>query len=207
MNDPIQPAVISAALGVSGPIGNVRANWPLIYAALQKQSIDDVATQIAAIATVGVETGCFSPIKERGGPAYFTKMYEANLEEAKRLGNSNVGDGPLFRGRGYIQITGRTNYTNYGREIGVDLCSDPDQALDPEVAGHVLAIYFRDHRIPSFAALGKWESVRRSVNGGLNGWASFLSYVQDLSKAIALTSGGAEPKPAETIGVIGDVQT
>jgi len=203
----IKPETIAQALGAYGPIENVRANWTYIEAALSKHGIDDLPTQIACLATVAVETGCFSPIKERGGPAYFAKMYEANAHEAKMLGNTQVGDGARFRGRGFVQITGRANYANYGRAIGVDLIADPDRALDPKIAAEILAIYFRDHKIPALAAAGKWETVRRKVNGGLNNWARFLSYVQELSRVCMSTSvdtaaiAVAENKPVEAIGL------
>jgi predicted chitinase len=177
MIDPINPELISAALGIYGPIANVRTNWPLIESALERETIDSIPCRIAAIATVAVETGSFLPIKERGGPAYFTKMYEGRAD----LGNTEPGDGAKFKGRGYIQITGRLNYTNYGRAIGVDLAENPDLALDPAVAAHVLALYFRQKNIPQLATLAKWESVRKRVNGGLNGWARFLEYVTALS--------------------------
>lgn len=180
MIDPTQPELISQALGVYGPIENVRANWPLVQAAIDKETIDSIPCRIAAIATVAVETGNFSPIKERGGPAYFTKMYGGRAD----LGNTEPGDGAKFRGRGYIQITGRLNYTNYGREIGVDLVVNPDLALDPAIAAHVLALYFRQRNIPRLAEAGKWESVRRRVNGGLNNWSRFLGYVTALSTAL-----------------------
>jgi Chitinase class I len=180
MIDPTQPELISQALGVYGPLENVRANWPLIAAAIDKQTIDSLPCRIAAIATVAVETGNFSPIKERGGPAYFTKMYEGRVD----LGNTEPGDGAKFRGRGYIQITGRLNYTNYGKAIGVDLVGNPDLALDPAIAAEILALYFRQRNIPRLAELAKWESVRRRVNGGLNNWARFLEYVTALSLAM-----------------------
>lgn len=180
MIDPTQPEQISHALGVYGPLENVRANWPLIQAAIEKQEIDSLPCRIAVLATVAVETGNFSPIKERGGPAYFTKMYEGRSD----LGNTEPGDGAKFRGRGYIQITGRLNYTNYGKAIGVDLVGNPDLALDPAIAAEVLALYFRQRNIPRLAELAKWESVRRRVNGGLNNWARFLEYVTALSLAL-----------------------
>ena len=211
MTEPIKPETISAVLGSAGPDIAVRQNWPLLFAALTKNSIDDLSTQIAVIATVGVETGCFAPIKERGGPAYFTKLYEGRAD----LGNLQPGDGARFRGRGYVQITGRANYVEYGRAIGVDLAGNPDLALDAAVAAEVLALYFRNRNIPKLAGAGKWESVRRKVNGGLNGWARFLQYVQDLSKASAIahvdtmTLAAAEQKPVddiEQLGLVGDVQ-
>jgi hypothetical protein len=190
--DSIQPETISAVLGPFGPLDNVRANWPLIDRALELNELSSLPTKIAAIATVAVETGRFSPIRERGGPAYFTKNYEGRAD----LGNTQAGDGAKFFGRGYIQITGRSNYTNYGRAIGVDLCADPDLALDPERAAEILAIYFRDHKIPALADAGKWEAVRRRVNGGLNGWDRFSAYVDGLSKIL----------PIAKAAVVGDVQ-
>jgi predicted chitinase len=194
MIDPIQPEVISATLGFCGPLDNVRANWPLIENALERHGIDSLATRIAAIATVAVETGRFSPIRERGGPAYFTKNYEGRVD----LGNNQPGDGAKFFGRGYIQITGRGNYTEYGRQIGVDLIANPELALDPAIGAQVLALFFRAKNIPRLADAGKWEAVRRRVNGGLTGWDRFSSYVGELSKALQL---------AETpVSVGGDVQ-
>lgn len=181
MSEPIKPETIAQALGIYAPIENVRANWPLIESALDRHELTSLPTKIAAIATVGVETGRFSPIRERGGPAYFTKNYEGRAD----LGNTETGDGAKFFGRGYIQITGRSNYTNYGRAIGVDLIATPDLALDPAIGAEVLALFFRAKNIPMLADAGKWESVRRRVNGGLNGWDRFSAYV-DALKALTL---------------------
>lgn len=190
MSEPIKAETISDVLGPYGHIENVRENWPLIFAALRKLSIDDTATQIATIATVGVETGRFAPIRERGGPAYFQKLYDGRAD----LGNVNAGDGAKFYGRGYVQITGRSNYTNYGREIGVDLVATPDRALEPGIGAEILALFFRDKRIPALAEAGKWETVRRRVNGGLNGWDRFSAYVAGLSKALTVVVGDVEIK-------------
>ncbi len=195
--DDITPELISKCLGPYGPIDNVRSNWPLMLAALQKHTVCDLATCIAAIATVAVETGNFSPIKERGGPAYFTKLYEENVKRAADLGNTQPGDGAKFRGRGFVQITGRANYTNYGRAIGVDLIDNPDRALEPGIAAEVLALFFRDRKIPGAAALGKWETVRRRVNGGLTGWDRFSAYVGALCSS--LTFVPAQPPAPTTV--------
>jgi hypothetical protein len=211
MTEPIKSASIVLALGAAAYQDAILENWPLVFAALEVHGIDEIPTQIAAIGTVAVETGRFSPIKEKGGPAYFTKLYEGRED----LGNLQEGDGPLFRGRGYIQITGRANYTDYGREIGADLVGNPDLALDPAIAAEVLAIYFKNKGIPALAAAGKWEAVRRRVNGGLNGWARFLEVVTALQQVVALSQVGntavasAEQKPADpsaTPDVIGDVE-
>lgn len=64
----------------------------------------------------------------------------------KDLGNTEAGDGWKYRGRGFIQLTGRDNYNRYGKRIGVDLIADPDLANDPKVAAKLAAEYFADKK-------------------------------------------------------------
>ena len=59
------------------------------------------------------------PINERGSSDYFHK-YDADTPLGHRLGNTQDGDGFRFRGRGYVQITGRSNYDNSGGLIGLN---------------------------------------------------------------------------------------
>ena len=46
------------------------------------------------------------------------------------LGNRGAPDGNTFKGRGFVQVTGRNNYAKYGPLVGADLISQPDLALD-----------------------------------------------------------------------------
>jgi predicted chitinase/SH3-like domain-containing protein len=165
------PQQIANVLG--SPVGNVAANWPLLQAALVARGIGDRPVQIAAIATVGVETGSFRPIPEFDGGF----QYEGRAD----LGNTEPGDGPRYKGRGYIQLTGRANYRSYGQELDIDLEGSPDLALNPDTAGKVFAAYFVNTGIPNLARAGQWQTVRRRVNGGDNGMADFLSFVNGLS--------------------------
>lgn len=59
-------------------------------------------------------------------------------EGRKDLGNIRAGDGPRFKGRGYVQLTGRRNYQVFGRLLFLDLESHPDLASKPEVALKIL---------------------------------------------------------------------
>lgn len=102
----------------------------------------------------------------------------------QQLGNVHPGDGAKYHGRGYIQLTGRSNYRNYGARIGINLEESPDLALDPAIAAMILCLYFKDRDICSMAIRHDWQAVRRAVNGGLNGWAEFHHYVSTLLEII-----------------------
>jgi len=86
------------------------------------------------LAQIKHETGgLFQPITERGSKEYFNK-YEPDTQIGKNLGNRHIGDGYLYRGRGFLQVTGRENYRKFSDLIMVDLISNPDKALDPTIS-------------------------------------------------------------------------
>ncbi len=104
------------------------AGWPLAHAAY-------------ALATAHHETAQWKHLKELGGDAYFKRMYDkagGRPHIAEQLGNTEAGDGVKFAGRGFVQLTGRTNYRKAGSAIGVDLLKEPDKAEEPAVAARIL---------------------------------------------------------------------
>lgn len=177
--------------------------WPTILAALRAEEIDSEATQIAAAATLYAEVGAeFAPIGERYPASadpyqYFEGKYGMQTSVGKKLGNTSPGDGYKFRGRGFIQLTGRSNYSQYGKRIGVDLLNDPDAALTPYNAARIFAAYFKDRGVVSAAAAGDWPNVRRLVNGGLNGWTDFKTIVDRL-----LSSAPPPPSGIPTVPTV-----
>lgn len=195
MND-FQSIAIAHAIGASTP--NVALYWPLIRKALALKGINSRYALAAAIATVRVEaTSKFAPISELGNAEYFKVHYEDNKRLAAQLGNRRVGDGALFHGRGFVQITGRANYAKYGKLIGVDLVANPELANKPEVAAAIFATYFHDHGVNVWAdkagaaktstdRIRCWQMTRKLVNGGLNG---FPLYMQALEAVLALPFG------------------
>lgn len=95
----------------------------------------------------------------------------ANSIYGDRMGNSEPGDGWKYRGRGFIQLTGKENYARASKALGVDLVDDPDQvAADPEMAA-ASALYFwkANKRIGERAKEGDVAGVRKIVNGGTIG--------------------------------------
>lgn len=92
-----------------------------------------------------------------------TILYENRAD----LGNDQPGDGYRYHGRGYLQFTGRDNYTRYGERFGIDLAGNPDQAADPETAARLAIAYWRD-RVPETSRTDAREAGR-IINGGDNG--------------------------------------
>ena len=74
--------------------------------------------------------------------AFFNRIYGGQFAIGKQLGNTKPNDGYDYRGRGFNQNTGRANYANISKRIGVDLVSNPDKMNDPAIAAEALAIYF-----------------------------------------------------------------
>jgi hypothetical protein len=72
-----------------------------------------------------------------GPEAYFNKVYDG------RMGNTVPGDGFKYRGRGFIQITGKYMYERVGKMIGVDLVQNPDLANEPEIAAKIIPAFFK----------------------------------------------------------------
>lgn len=160
----------------SAKLSDIDAGWNGCFAALQKYSMADVLTQIGMLANVRAEVGSFLPVKEYGGDAYYTRMYEGRAD----LGNTVPGDGARYCGRGFIQLTGRANYHTYGGLIGQDLEGNPDLAMDPAIAAEVLAVYARARGIQAACAERNWRQVRIAVNGGLNGYDVYIGAVNTL---------------------------
>ena len=155
------------------PLEDCKVYLPGILAAMQKYDILDAKVLIGILATIRIETGGFKPVHEWGGESYW-KRYEERAD----LGNVNPGDGIKYHGRGYIQLTGRANYSTYGKKLGVDLEGDPDLAMDPEISALVLACYFEERGVADAARDGDWRRVRKLVNGGYHGWDVFSKYVE-----------------------------
>jgi len=117
------------------------------------------------MAQIAHESGKFKYLTEIGGKSYFNKY-----EGRKDLGNTQVGDGYKFRGRGYIQVTGRANYTLLSKDTGIDFVNNPD-SLAQEANAIVSALwYWNKHKLNQYADQDNIEKITRIINGGLNGF-------------------------------------
>ena len=133
------------------------------------------------LAQAAEETGGFIWFRELGAPSYFAK-YEHRAD----LGNTQDGDGYLFRGRGIFMLTGRANYAAMGPKIGMDLIGQPGLAADPNIAAFIACIYWESHNINPLADADDIEGVTRKINGGLNGLATRQAYLAKAKKALGI---------------------
>jgi putative chitinase len=105
-------------------------------------------------------------------------------ELKKNLGNKYKGDGYKYRGRGYIQLTGRYNYMLAGKELGIPLEQQPDLAADPVIAANI-AIWFWKKRVqPNITDYRDVASVTKPINPNLRGLESrknkFQQYIDNI---------------------------
>lgn len=173
MSFPSDPVHI--ALATECAVANVISAMPYLQKGFNKYSMTNPMVVAAALASVAVECG-FMPQREQGSDAYFTRMYQGR----KDLGNLQPGDGIKFCGRGFIQLTGRVNYSKYGNLINVDLISNPDAVLVPANAAQIFIEYFHDHGCDVWASRGHWLKVRELINGGTNGLELFETNIYRL---------------------------
>ena len=161
------------------PLANIAANLPHVLAALAAASLADKPMLLMALATIRAETESFEPISE--GQSQFNTSPGGQpfdlYDNRKDLGNQGPPDGANFRGRGFVQFTGRANYTRYAQQINQPLVASPDLACDPAIAAQLLACFLasRESSIRRALAANDLATARRLVNGGSNGLDRFTS--------------------------------
>lgn len=168
---------VQALSGSGGATGtNARANETLMLQTLVDAGVENRKTLSILMGQLSHESAGFTRLLESAsGQAY---------EGRSDLGNTHAGDGSLFKGRGFVQLTGRYNYEKFGKLIGRDLVGNPDLAAVPEIATQIAVAYLRNSGAMAKAEAGDIVGVTRSINGGTTG-------LQDRQNRTAYYSGGA----------------
>lgn len=149
-----------------------------LASALDATGIDGKGEAIAFLAQLGTESGGFRWLEEIWGPSAAQQGYEGRAG----LGNTQPGDGKRFKGRGYIQITGRANYKKASEDLDIDLIANPGKAAEPRNAAKIAAWYWRTRvapKAPNIAAKpldddgqrAAFTKITKLINGGTNGLA------------------------------------
>ena len=123
---------------------------------------------VAFLSQCAHETLDFKHMKEIGGSLDFRK-YDPKYapKKAKQLGNKQIGDGAKYKGRGYIQLTGRDNYKKAGAALGLPLEKHPEMVEKPEVAAKVAVWYWKNRVAPKVDSFKDNKAVTKTINPGL----------------------------------------
>ncbi|MBK8817400.1 MAG: peptidoglycan-binding protein [Methylococcaceae bacterium] len=161
------------------PLGHIKDNLPFVLAAMKDAGLDDKQMILMALATIRAETASFEPISE--GKSRFNTSPHGHpfdlYDNRKDLGNRGRPDGDSFKGRGFVQLTGRDNYSKYGQKINKDLVNHPELANDPTIASQLLALFLKnsESKIRKFLAAHDLAGARKVVNGGSHGLDDFVN--------------------------------
>jgi putative chitinase len=110
----------------------------------------------------------------------------ANRVYADRLGNGDEGsrEGWRYRGRGFIQLTGKDNYREAGKFLKLDLVGKPELAEGLEVAARVAGWYWTSRNLNSYADNGQFDAITKKINGGLIGLNDRRAYYRKAKEVL-----------------------
>jgi putative chitinase len=107
---------------------------------------------------------------ESAGFHYREEIATGKAYEGRRdLGNTHPGDGVRFKGRTFIQITGRNNSAAISRALGVDFLTHPAKLAEQRYAAKGAAWWWKTHGCNELADRGDFVALTRRINGGTNG--------------------------------------
>ena len=172
------------------PVKNIRLNLPVVMQSLVAPQLTEKPMVLMALATIRAETESFLPISE--GKSKFNTSPGGQpfdlYDNRKDLGNQGPPDGASYRGRGFIQLTGRANYAFHGNAIGMgnQLVDNPDLANDPKIAANLLASFLKNKEQAIKEALlnDNLAAARKLVNGGSHGLDNFTDAYRKGEKLI-----------------------
>lgn len=157
---------------------------------MPKYGVDNYLRVCHFLAQAAHEAASFRTLEEyASGAAY---------EGRKDLGNTQRGDGVRYKGRGIFQLTGRANYRDIGKKIGMDLENNPELAESPEVSVLTALEYWRSRNLSTLADADNVELITRRINGGLNGFEDRKKYLARCKQVIPKNISFVPPAPVVT---------
>lgn len=152
---------LSRILGLSVKTIKPFYKWLEIY--MKQYEIDTPVRQAAFLSQIAHESGRFYYVEEiASGQAY---------EGRKDLGNTQPGDGVRYKGRGLIQLTGRSNYRQLSQELGVDFEDNPELLKSPQYAVQSACWFWHSRGLNDYADVRDIRTITKRINGGYNGIA------------------------------------
>ena len=164
----VSVTAVSKMFSPHTPLNKIRTHLPNVLGALVDAALTDQKMVLMGLSSIHAETESFAPISEK--PSKFNTSPGRQpfdlYDNRDNLGNQGSPDGERFKGRGFIQLTGRFNYDKFSKEIGKDLINNPDLANDSSIASALLARFIKDKETPIRQALGGSKRTRWTAKSG-----------------------------------------
>lgn len=131
-----------------------------------------------AITTPRREAAFLAQVAHESAELHYTlELADGQAYEGREdLGNTHPGDGPRFKGRGLLQITGRLNYGMCGAALKLDLLDSPSLLEAPPGASRSAGWFWMTHGLNGLADADRFETITKLINGGLNGLSPRTDY-------------------------------
>lgn len=122
---------------------------------------------------------------ESGGLTYTKEIASGKAYEGRRdLGNVYAGDGVRYKGRGYLQITGRANYTALQAYTGIQCVAHPELLEQPKYAILSALWYWKKNGLNAYADKDAFTALSKRINGGTNGLADRMAWLRKANRAV-----------------------
>lgn len=158
--------------------------FPFIVKAAKAAGLSG-AELVQFIAQSSHETIDFFTLSELGNNEYFNKYDPVyNPIKAKELGNTKPGDGARYKGRGFLQITGRYNYRIAGKALGLPLEEHPELLTRPDIAAKASLWYWKTRVQPKVSNFRNTQAVTYTINPGLAGLSDRKNKFSHYSKVM-----------------------
>lgn len=197
------------------PLAKAGQYAPLLSAAMLEHDITSRRRRCAFVAQLAHESCQLKYMEEIASGA----AYEGRAD----LGNTHPGDGRRFKGRGPIQLTGRSNYRRFGRLLGLDLENKPHLAAEPANGFRIAALFWKLGGLNELADQltlkgdnadrAVLKKITKRINGGYNGLADRINYFRVATQVLhgdedpngqAPTAAPAAPATAAAITATSD---
>lgn len=140
---------------------NIDIFLPFINKYMEEYEINTTERISKFLSQIGHESGELTYTEELASG----KAYEMRSD----LGNTEMGDGVKFKGRGLIQLTGKYNYKTLSKAFEIDLLSSPELLKEPELATKSACWWWQTKRLNEFSDTKDVKFITKIVNGGTNG--------------------------------------
>jgi putative chitinase len=148
------------------------AGVPSSVAAAESARAEDAMREFAITSQARGAAFLAQVLHESGRLRYFEEIANGSAYEGRRdLGNTHPGDGRRYKGRGPIQLTGRSNYRWAGHALGIPLEDQPLLAAKHDIGWRIAGLYWRSRGLNGLADHGEFRTITQRINGGQNGAA------------------------------------